>query len=170
MWVSGDEDVAAVARVPVKGCPGRSEDPRPPLWEAPLGPPTPVPVNEPPVQRRQREHQEMISNVRRGDTVVMAGGIVGKITKVVDDAEAMIEVAEGVRISSLHRAKGFKEDIILKWLRQAAEHAEELEERLLKDYRIERGQLDALWSYVRNKGQKNTTKKPTRPASSDAQP
>ena len=51
-----------------------------------------------PQQRRQREHQEMISNVRRGDTVVMAGGIVGKITKVVDDAEAMIEVAEGVRI------------------------------------------------------------------------
>eukprot|EP00439_Symbiodinium_sp_Y106_P065048 s2186_g10.t1 len=42
VWVSGDEDVAAVARVPVKGCPGRSEDPRPPLWEAPLGPPTPV--------------------------------------------------------------------------------------------------------------------------------
>ncbi len=65
-----------------------------------------------PQQRRQREHQEMISNVRRGDTVVMAGGIVGKITKVVDDAEAMIEVAEGVRIKIMKgmisevRAKG----------------------------------------------------------------
>ena len=75
-----------------------------------------------------------------------------------------------MRISSLHRAKGFKEDTILAWLRQAAEHAAELEDRLLNDYQIERGQLDALWSYVQNKGQKNTTKKPTRPVSSGARP
>lgn len=94
----------------------------------------------------------------------------GKRTEENDILETLALLAEGVRISSLHRTKGFKEDTILNWLRQAAEHAEELEERLLKDYRIECGQLDALWSYVRNKGQKNTTKKPTRPASSGAQP
>lgn len=94
----------------------------------------------------------------------------GKRTEENDILETLALLAEGVRISSLHRAKGFKEDTILAWLRQAAEHAEELEERLLKHYRIERGQLDALWSYVRNKGQKNTTKKPTRPARSGAQP
>ena len=93
----------------------------------------------------------------------------GKRTEEKDILETLALLAEGVRISSLHRAKGFKEDTILKWLRQAAEHAEDLEEQLLKDYRIERGQLDALWSYVKNKGQKNTTKKPTRPASSGAQ-
>ncbi len=51
-----------------------------------------------PQQRRQREHRDMVTNVRRGDTVVMSGGIVGKVTKVVDDTEALIEVAEGVRI------------------------------------------------------------------------
>ena len=51
-----------------------------------------------PQQRRQKEHREMVSNVRRGDTVIMNGGVVGKVAKVVDETEAMIEVAEGVRI------------------------------------------------------------------------
>ena len=51
-----------------------------------------------PQQRRQKQHREMVSNVRRGDTVIMSGGVVGKVTKVLDDAEAMIEVADGVRI------------------------------------------------------------------------
>ena len=51
-----------------------------------------------PQQRRQKEHRDMVANVRRGDTVVMSGGIIGKVTKTTDDAEATIEVAEGVRI------------------------------------------------------------------------
>ena len=51
-----------------------------------------------PQQRRAREHQEMIKNVRRGDVVVMSGGIVGKVTKVSDDAEMEIEAGEGVKI------------------------------------------------------------------------
>ena len=92
----------------------------------------------------------------------------GKRTEEKDILEILALLAEGVRITSLHRAKGFKEDTILAWLRQAAEHAEALEEVLLKDYRIERGQLDALWSYVGNKGQKNTTEKPRKPANSGA--
>jgi len=93
----------------------------------------------------------------------------GKRTDEKDILETLALLADGVRISSLHRAKGFKEDTILKWLRQAASHAEELEEQLLNDYRIERGQLDALWSYVGNKGQKNATRKPRRPANSGVQ-
>lgn len=40
----------------------------------------------------------MVAAMRRGDTIVTAGGIVGKVTKVIDDAEAMIEIAEGVRV------------------------------------------------------------------------
>ena len=51
-----------------------------------------------PQQRRQKEHRDMINNVRRGDTVVMSGGIIGKVTKTTDDTDATIEVAEGVRI------------------------------------------------------------------------
>ena len=40
----------------------------------------------------------MIKNVRRGDTVVTTGGIVGKVTKVTDDAEIEVEIADGVRV------------------------------------------------------------------------
>jgi hypothetical protein len=42
----------------------------------------------------------------------------------------------------------------LAWLRAAAQHAEQLEGVLMKDFKIQRGQLDALWAYVRNKGEK----------------
>jgi len=68
--------------------------------------------------------------------------------------ETLALLAEGSRISSLTRAKGFKEDTILAWLREAAQHAEQLEGVLMKDFKIKRGQLDALWAYVRNKGEK----------------
>ena len=68
--------------------------------------------------------------------------------------ETLALLAEGSRISSLSRAKGIKEDTILAWLREAAQHAEELEEVLMADFKGKRGQLDALWGYVRNKGEK----------------
>lgn len=71
-----------------------------------------------------------------------------------DILETLALLAEGSRISSLTRAKGFKEDTILAWLREAAQHAEQLEGVLMKDFKIKRGQLDALWAYVRNKGEK----------------
>ena len=52
-----------------------------------------------PQQRRAKEHQEMLKNVRRGDTVVTSGGIVGKVVKVTDDAPDIdVEIAEGVRV------------------------------------------------------------------------
>lgn len=68
--------------------------------------------------------------------------------------ETLALLAEGSRISSLSRVKGHKEDTILSWLRDAGEHTEAVEEVLMKHYRVERGQLDALWAYVRNKGEK----------------
>jgi hypothetical protein len=68
--------------------------------------------------------------------------------------ETLALIAEGSRISSLSRVKGFKEDTIAQWLREAAEHMEQVEEVLLSEFKIERGQLDALWAYVRNKGEK----------------
>ncbi len=65
-----------------------------------------------PQQRRAKEHQEMIKNVRRGDTVVTAGGIVGRVARVSDDAEVDVEIADGVRVKVVRamitevRAKG----------------------------------------------------------------
>jgi transposase-like protein len=71
-----------------------------------------------------------------------------------DILETLVLLAEGSRISSLSRAKGFKEDTILAWLREAALHAEQVEEILMANYEVKRAQLDALWSYVGNKGEK----------------
>lgn len=65
--------------------------------------------------------------------------------------ETLMLLAEGSRISSLSRAKGFKEDTILEWLREAAAHAEQIEQVIMADFKIKRGQLDALWSYVGRK-------------------
>ncbi|HNT24736.1 MAG TPA: hypothetical protein PKM21_10250 [Anaerolineales bacterium] len=68
--------------------------------------------------------------------------------------ETLALLAEGNRISTLTRVKGIKEDTILKWLREAAQHSEVLEDVLMKDYQVKRGQLDGLWAYVYNKGEK----------------
>ena len=52
-----------------------------------------------PQQRRVKEHREMISNVRRGDTVVTSGGIVGKVTRVFEEAnELEVEISDGVKV------------------------------------------------------------------------
>ncbi|MGC2409698.1 MAG: preprotein translocase subunit YajC [Methyloceanibacter sp.] len=53
-----------------------------------------------PQQKRLKEHQAMIGGIRRGDTVVTGGGIVGKVTKV-DDQELQVEIADGVRVKIL---------------------------------------------------------------------
>ncbi len=66
-----------------------------------------------PQQRRVKDHQEMIKNVRRGDMVVTSGGIIGKVTKVLEDAaDIELEIADGVRVKVVRamisevRAKG----------------------------------------------------------------
>ncbi|MBD2748685.1 preprotein translocase subunit YajC [Microvirga sp. BT688] len=52
-----------------------------------------------PQQRRVKTHQEMIKNVRRGDTIVTSGGIIGKVTKVTEDAaDIEVEIADGVKV------------------------------------------------------------------------
>ena len=71
-----------------------------------------------PQQRKVKLHQDMVKALRRGDTVVTNGGLVGKVTKVVDDNHIEIEISDGVRVRHLRasvsevRAKGepVKED------------------------------------------------------------
>jgi preprotein translocase subunit YajC len=51
-----------------------------------------------PQQKRVKTHQEMIKNVRKGDTVVLNSGMIAKVTKIVDDNEAEVEIADGVKV------------------------------------------------------------------------
>lgn len=51
-----------------------------------------------PQRQRMKQHQEMVANVRRGDTIVTTGGLIGKVSKVVDDGELQVELAEGVKV------------------------------------------------------------------------
>ncbi|MEM8987146.1 MAG: preprotein translocase subunit YajC [Pseudomonadota bacterium] len=51
-----------------------------------------------PQQKRMKDHQSMVDAVRRGDVVVTSGGMVGKVTKVLDDREIEVEVADNVRV------------------------------------------------------------------------
>jgi preprotein translocase subunit YajC len=65
-----------------------------------------------PQQQRVKRHQQMVKALRRGDSVVTNGGLVGKVTKVVDDDQIEVEIADGVRVRQMRsmvsevRAKG----------------------------------------------------------------
>jgi preprotein translocase subunit YajC len=71
-----------------------------------------------PQQRRVKQHAEMVSALRRGDTVVTSGGVIGKVTKVVDANEVELQIADGIKVRQMRsminevRAKGepVKED------------------------------------------------------------
>jgi transposase-like protein len=84
--------------------------------------------------------------------------------------EVLAMLAEGMRISSITRVKGFKEDTILDWLREAAHHAEEVEAILLNDYQIGQAQIDGMWAYVGHKGEKGGIAKRQNAANSGVAP
>ncbi len=51
-----------------------------------------------PQQKRMKEHRAMLEAIKRGDTVVTSGGIVGKVTKVAENEDLEVEVAQGVKV------------------------------------------------------------------------
>ncbi len=50
-----------------------------------------------PQQQRAKKHAEMVANIKRGDTVVTSGGLIGKVNKV-NDAELSVDLADNVRV------------------------------------------------------------------------
>ena len=50
-----------------------------------------------PQQKKVKEHAAMVEALRRGDQVVTQGGVIGKVTKVKEDGELEVEIADGVR-------------------------------------------------------------------------
>jgi len=61
-----------------------------------------------PQQRREKQHREMLSRIRRGDSIVTSGGIHGKVTGVSDDL-LTVEVANGVRVKLNKSAVGSRQ-------------------------------------------------------------
>lgn len=51
-----------------------------------------------PQQKKLKEHQNMVSNLRRGDQIVTQGGLIGKVTKVKEDNEVEVELAKDVKV------------------------------------------------------------------------
>lgn len=51
-----------------------------------------------PQQKKVKEHKAMVEALRRGDQVVTQGGIIGKVSKVKEDQEIELEIADGVKV------------------------------------------------------------------------
>ncbi|MDJ0895375.1 MAG: preprotein translocase subunit YajC [Alphaproteobacteria bacterium] len=52
-----------------------------------------------PQQKKQKEHREKLAAIRRGDTIVSGGGLVGKVTKVRENNDELeVEIAPGTRV------------------------------------------------------------------------
>ena len=51
-----------------------------------------------PQQKKMKQHQNMVEALRRGDQVITQGGVIGKVSKVKEDGELEVEIAEGVKV------------------------------------------------------------------------
>ncbi len=54
-----------------------------------------------PQQRRFKEHSDMLSDLKKGDKVITGGGLVGKIDKVIDDKEVLLDLGNGTKVTAL---------------------------------------------------------------------
>ncbi|CAG0972642.1 MAG: preprotein translocase subunit YajC [Rhizobiaceae bacterium] len=54
-----------------------------------------------PQRAQMKKRGEMLAAVRRGDTVVTGGGLIGKVTKVIDDNELEVDLGNGVKVTAL---------------------------------------------------------------------
>ncbi len=51
-----------------------------------------------PQQRKAKEHREMVAALKRNDQVLTGGGIIGRVTKLIDDNMVQVEIADNVRV------------------------------------------------------------------------
>jgi transposase-like protein len=82
--------------------------------------------------------------------------------------ECLALLAERNSLAAIHRVKGVKEETVMAWLHIAAAHVAQIEALLLANYKLSRAQLDAMWTYVGNKGEKGAMPKLTSVAPSGA--
>lgn len=68
--------------------------------------------------------------------------------------ECLAWLAERNSLAAIRRVKKIKEETVLDWLKEAAQHLEEIKVQLFGPYRLTRAQLDALWTYIGHKGER----------------
>ena len=56
-----------------------------------------------PQQKKLKDHKDLVAGLRRGDTVITSGGLIGKVTKVVDDDQVEVEIADGIRVRQMRQ-------------------------------------------------------------------
>lgn len=82
--------------------------------------------------------------------------------------ECFAMLADRNSLAAIHRIKGIKEETVSAWLLEAAPQMEQIEQVLLRDHKMSRAQLDALWTYVGHKGEKKGFQKKPNEAPSGA--
>lgn len=79
-----------------------------------------------PQQKRAKQHREMVAALRRGDTIVTSGGLIGKVAKVAEN-EVMVDLAEGVQVrvvrSTISEVRGKTEPAAIEAKKPAADRA-----------------------------------------------
>jgi preprotein translocase subunit YajC len=73
-----------------------------------------------PQRTQMKKRSEMLANVRRGDTVVTGGGLVGKVTKVINDTELEVDLGGGMKVTAV---RSMLADVRVKGEPTAAEKA-----------------------------------------------
>ena len=68
--------------------------------------------------------------------------------------ECMAMLGDRTSLAAIHRIKGIKEETVCQWLERASIHINQFEEYIVKNHKLSRVQLDALWTYVGHKGEK----------------
>ena len=64
-----------------------------------------------PQQRRFKEHSDMLADLKKGDRIVTGGGLVGKIDKIVDDKEVVVDLGNGTKVTALRSMIQSKADL-----------------------------------------------------------
>jgi len=67
-----------------------------------------------PQQRRFKEHTKMLDSLKKGDRVVTAGGLIGKIDTIVNDREVVVDLGNSVKVTALRSMIQAKNDAYLK--------------------------------------------------------
>jgi len=68
--------------------------------------------------------------------------------------ECLAMLGDRSSLAAIHRIKGIKEETVCQWLERASAYISQFEEYIVKNHKLSRVQLDALWTYVGHKGEK----------------